>query len=148
VRLLAVASLAGASGCGGTATVTGTVSYQGQPVTHGSVTFRSADGAARSAPILADGSYTVEGVHTGEVKVGIISRDPDKGRSTSKKNGKSSTPIKMGQKSVPPGKKGDEQKKSPVPGWFPLPHNYENPETSGLGCTVGAGRSEYKIVLK
>src|SRR5262245_2949554 len=72
--------LAGACGCADTATVTGKVSYRGRPVTYGSVIFLSADKTARSGVIGPDGTYTVEGVHPGQAKVGVISRDPSKGR--------------------------------------------------------------------
>ena len=73
--------LAGAGGCGNTATVAGKVTYQGRPVIHGSVIFLSADKTARSAAIQPDGSYTVKSVPAGKVAIGVISRDPSKGRS-------------------------------------------------------------------
>ena len=136
-HLLAAILLAGTCGCGRTATVTGTVAFRGKPVIYGSVTFQSADRTTQSAPILSDGSYTVEGVHPGEVRIGVISRDPSKGR-----------PALQGEKSAPPGKKGAAPKNATVPGWFALPRKYENPETSGLDCTVGAGQNEHKIDLE
>ena len=77
--------LAGVGGCGRTAKVTGKVSYQGRPVTYGSVIFIDGTKAAgRMGVIGADGSYTVEGVTPGNVEIGVISRDPSKGRSGAK----------------------------------------------------------------
>src|SRR5438045_892164 len=80
--LLCASLLVSACGCGGTATVSGKVSYQGRPVTYGSVIFLGDDNKARSGVIEPDGSYTVEKVFPGEALVGVISHDPSKGRST------------------------------------------------------------------
>jgi hypothetical protein len=126
VRLVAAALLAGACGCARTATVTGKVTYQGRPVTHGSVVFRSADKTARSGVIGPDGSYTVQGVHPGEVKVAVLSRDPSKAR----------------------GKRTPEERAEAKKSWFPLPRKFEDPETSGVGYTVEAGTVRCDIDLK
>jgi hypothetical protein len=32
--------------------------------------------------------------------------------------------------------------------WFPLPLKYEDPETSGLSCTLSSGRASHDIDLK
>ncbi len=134
--LLLMALLVGASGCGRSATVTGKVTYQGRPVTHGSVVFLASDRTARSGVIEADGTYKVEGVRAGLVKIGVISSDPSKGRSA----GRASQTAAKG-KEAPTGKatSGD---------WFPLPRTLENPETSGLSYTVGSGSVKYDIELK
>ena len=79
--LLLSVLLAAVGGCSKRATVTGTVTYQGRPVTYGSVIFLNADNTARSGAIAADGHYTIEGVPLGTVKIAVISRDPSKGRS-------------------------------------------------------------------
>ena len=57
------------------------MTYQGRPVIHGSVIFLTADKTARSAAIEPDGSYAVEDVPPGVVKIGVVSRDPSRGRS-------------------------------------------------------------------
>lgn len=56
------------------AEVAGTVTYKGEPVTVGTVLFQPPGGAAVSAPLESDGSYTLKGV-VGLNKVIIISRD-------------------------------------------------------------------------
>ena len=127
-HLLIPILLAGVCGCGNTAKVTGKVTYQGRPVCHGSVTFLSTDKTARSGIIEADGSYAVEGVPSGSVKIGVISRAPSKGHS-----------LVRGGKRVRPKK---------IEGWFPLPPKFESPESSGLNCTVGSGRVGYNLDLK
>ena len=81
-RLLLPLLLAGVCGCGRTATITGKVTCQGRPVRYGSVTFLSADKTVPSCAIESDGSYTIEGVPTGVVQVGVASPDPSRGRST------------------------------------------------------------------
>jgi hypothetical protein len=133
-RWLAVGLLLSACGCGRTATVSGKVTYQGRPVTYGSVTFLGPDQTAHSGVIGHDGNYTVAGVYPGEVKIGVISHDPSKGRS-----------VLRGDKPARPGKNGT---KPGTEGWYPLPHKFEDPEASGVGCVVSAGRVTYHIELR
>jgi len=125
-----------ACGCGNTATVTGKVTYKGRPVTYGSVIFLSADRTARSGVIEPDGSYAVEGVSPGGVKIAVISHDPSRGRSVKSEH------------SPRPGKKRASAPKTTFNGWFPLPPRFEDPESSGLVCTVGSGQVSYDIDLK
>jgi hypothetical protein len=120
--------LAGVCGCGHRATVTGKVTYQGRPVRHGTVILLGGDKMARAGVVQPDGSYLVEGVPPGSVKIGVISGDPSKGRS----------PMRDGKR-VRPGR---------IEGWFPLPSKFEAPETSGLSCTVDSGHVNHDIELK
>ena len=69
------------AGCGRSANVTGKVTYQARSVCYGTVILVSADKKVRSGVIEPDGSYTVEGVPLGDVKIAVISHDPAKGRS-------------------------------------------------------------------
>jgi len=129
--------LAVAGGCSKTATVTGKVTYQGRPVTYGSVIFLNADNTARSGVIAADGSYRVENVLPGTVKIAVISHDPAKGRS-----------VVRGRKSTPTAKTTGASPSVPAGGWFPLPPRFESPTSSGLGCDVSAGPSGHDIEMK
>ena len=135
-RLLLLVLLAGLCGCGKAATVAGKVTYQGRPVIHGAVTFLSADKTARSAAIGPDGSYTIEHVPPGVVKIGVISRDPSRGRT-----------AVAGQTAVRRQNRG-RSARPPMPGWFPLPVQFEDPGTSGLSCEVGSGQVHHDIDLK
>jgi hypothetical protein len=110
-------------GCGGKATVSGKVSYQGRTVTYGSVLILGSDKKTRFGVIQPDGSYTVEGVTPGAVKIGVISRDPAKPASK-----------------VPASARA-------TPTWFPLPPKFEDPATSGIVGTVGSGRVKHDIEL-
>ena len=129
------------SGCGGnTATLNGKVTYRGRAVTSGSVIVVNADGTAESGVIQSDGSYTVEHVKLGPVKVGVLSPDPAHARSilTPEENR-----AKTGHKSTKKAAAG----KAAAGGWFPLPHNFGNPESSGLGCDVTESRAHYDIEM-
>lgn len=131
--LVLLACLPALAGCADTATVKGRVRFQGRAVVHGSVTFVCADQTARSAVIQPDGTYTVEGVRPGEVRIAVTSRDPAKGRST-----RFGEPARHG-------KQGVAAARAAAKGWFPLPASLEDPDKSGLRCTVSAGRTTHDI---
>jgi hypothetical protein len=132
--LLLVLSL---TGCGKSTTASGTVTFRGKPVVYGSVTFVGADKVAHSGVIAADGVYTVENLLPGTFSVEVISRDPSHGRSILHPQ----QPASSG--GAKPGGKGAK-----VPGWFALPPQYESAATSGINCTLGAGKVKYDIELK
>jgi hypothetical protein len=125
-----------ACGCSRTATVTGKVTYQGRPVVHGFVTFLSAQETARSGVIQPDGSYTVENVPLGRMRITVFSRNPAKGRSTVRVE----QPAETGDKKAGSGK-------PTVAGWFPLPPKFEAVATSGLTCTVDARTMRHDLEL-
>jgi hypothetical protein len=138
VRALAAALLVSACGCGKPGgTVNGRISYRGHPVTYGSVILVSADGTSHSGSIKPDGSYTVNRVPPGAVKIGVVGRDPAKRR----------TVLEGGQR-LSRADKGAAAKKHPDEIWFPLPRKLEDPETSGLSCNVTPGRVDHIIDLK
>src|SRR4051812_44690714 len=74
---LAALLVLGVSGCGGTATVSGKVTYNGRPVTSGTVVFMDADGRpSPPAYIQADGTYSASNVPVGAVRVAIDNPPP------------------------------------------------------------------------
>ncbi len=75
VTLVALAGLLLVStGCGNSASVSGKVTYNGQPVKVGSITFLPADGQGPSAGgVITDGAYQIEGMTPGEKNVEIKS---------------------------------------------------------------------------
>jgi hypothetical protein len=84
----AVALLA-APGCGGSGTkVTGTVTYNGQPVEDGYITFYPSDGkAAPAGGDVKGGKFTVYNVAVGNNRVEVASRNkPIEGGSSESKN--------------------------------------------------------------
>ena len=122
-----------ACGCARTGTVSGKVTYKGRAVTYGSVIMVSPDKTARSTFIEADGSYTVQDVHPGVVNIAVISPDPARARTVIQKNDSGLT--------------GKAAAEAAAKRWFGLPHQFADPETSGLTCTIGRGRVQHDIDL-
>ena len=61
------------AGCGSSTAVTGSVSYEGQPVESGSITFLPADGQGPSAgAAISGGQYRVDEIAPGEKIVQIV----------------------------------------------------------------------------
>jgi hypothetical protein len=120
--LLALASL----GCGSPhtkdkASVTGKVTLAGQPLPSGSITFLGADNWKQVAAIGPDGSYRMEYVPFGEMKIGIHSGP-----------------------GLWPGMRAERRKGG---GHVRIPARYQNPQTSGLTYTVTAdGEQDSKPV--
>src|SRR4051794_25666415 len=75
---LSLALLAALAGCGppGKADVSGKVTHQGKPVICGVVTIRGSDNIDMPGTIQTDGSYTVQGVTSGVVKIAVVSPNP------------------------------------------------------------------------
>jgi hypothetical protein len=149
VWLLLTLLLVAVAGCHRSATVTGKVTYGDRPVVYGSVIFFGSDRAAHSGVIAPDGSYTIEGIPPGQVRIAVISHDPSKGRS-----------VLRGHKPAPPNRQPPSRQTASTSrqppngpaastsGWFPLPTNYESPMSSDLSCTLVAGRGTHDIELK
>ena len=106
-------ALAGAVGCGGPLTVTGTVKYNSKPLTRGQISFVGADGKSASGTINADGTYVVIGVPRGEVKVSVTSYHVE---------GEDKFGLRP-LKTAPPMKSA-------------IPKKYNDPATSGLRYTI------------
>ena len=121
-------------GAGGAATVSGRVTYRGQPVRVGTVLIEGRDGIARTAAIT-DGTYAVPGVPVGPCRVAVLSPLPAQA-------GAGQLPDKDKQG---PGRPAG--RRSPPPGWVKLPERYGDPEKSGLGCDVGRGTTTYDVEL-
>jgi hypothetical protein len=119
-----------AVGCQGRGDVSGKVTYQGKAVPFGTVLIEASDGTACQGNIEQDGTYTVQGVITGEARVAVNSPNP-----------KGITLIYK-----------DPNKKPPpypdVPGWFSIPSKYETTAGSGLTVTVRSGSNTFDIELK
>ena len=143
MRLLAAVLLAGLSGCARTVDVDGTVTYRGKPVISGSVIFVGPDHATHTGIIEPDGTYCVEGVPPGPVKVAVVSHDPAKGRT-----------VQAGDKILHRTGRGKRQSRGaanrppgPAKGWFPLPPQLADAETSGLAWLVPTGHGTFPIEL-
>jgi hypothetical protein len=127
-------------GCGGgKANVTGKVTHQGKTVLWGTVIMQGPDGIPMTGTIQPDGTYIVQGVASGKVLIGVVSRDPG---------------VLAGSKSPRLVDKGERNGAgvSPAPviarsQWFQLPQKYEDPLQSGLNAKIGSGSVNYDITL-
>lgn len=123
-----LALVLGLSGCDGgekgkpTATVSGTVTFNGQPVKVGLVNFESDPPGNAAQGELKDGKFSVNGpVFLGKYKVTI---GPPRG----------APPI--------PGQT------APIPDMKDVPKKYESPRTSDLTAEVKKGSNDLKFELK
>jgi hypothetical protein len=124
-----------AVGCGsGSGTVNGKVTYKGQPLTMGTVTFMGTTGNPATAPINPDGTYKAVKVPLGQVKVGVaVPNTPAVPR------GRTMDPSKFGGAKPPP-----EDGPKPVV----IPTKYSSPDTSELSYDVKKGDQTIDIDLK
>ena len=140
LRLLLLAGLvvAAAGGCGGgTGDLRGKVTFNGKPVTSGTVQVFLPDGSTRTSAIAPDGSYAVNDVPTGAVRIGVSSPNP-----------------KQRYDDLIAFAKTEEQKKKAVPpdsatvkSWVGLPDAAAQPESSGLSATIKPGDNHQDLAL-
>lgn len=155
--ILGLFAVAGLSGCSGSTSVSGKVTYDGKPVVWGSVSLVDASGAYHQGSIGLDGTYKIDNVPVGPVKIGVTSPKPAEEQAGGK-GGKGAGGG--GGKGAGGGKGGgalgeDPREKflreqggtpaAPPPAppsgaWFALPEKYRDPMTSGLNGTVTAGQ--------
>jgi hypothetical protein len=125
LALLAVTAV----GCGSSAgTVTGKVTFQGEPITIGTIAFIGPTGKVVSATIR-DGAYTASDVETGLATVTVTSHEP--------------SPMMH-----PP--TGPDPSAPPPPPlkYVPIPDRYSNAKRSGVTYTVRPGKQTYDVALK
>lgn len=131
-------TLAG-SGCGaGTGDVKGKVFQKQKPVVFGTVLIVGKDGLPRFGPINEDGSYLVEEVPVGPVRIGVNSPDP-------------TTPLfnKDDEKKGRPRPPEDQKRLAALKKkWSPLPSSYGDVTTSDLTLEVHRGENAHDIELK
>jgi hypothetical protein len=126
---LAIALAFATVGCGGgnEATVEGIVTFDGQPLNRGTVSFiPEAGGAGAMATIAPDGTFeartgSTAGLQPGEYTITVQARED----------------------SVMPAKGA-----LPMPGELITPKKYGSASTSGLRATINAGDNELKLELR
>jgi hypothetical protein len=133
VLLVAVA----AGGCGRkTAVVRGKVTYEGKPLTMGSVILVDEGGRfSARGPIQPDGTYEIANAPTGKVKMGVSNPPPV--------GAKGGQPL-IGPKDDPETKQAAELAAK----YVPSPDTYMDPEKSGLVHEVPADGATINIDLK
>lgn len=145
------------TGCADDApTVRGRVTVNGKPVVWGSVTLVDARGGYHQAVLDLNGTFAINGVPAGAVKVAVVSDNPasqSAGRGAVSPRGVAG---KAGGEVQDPREAlgfrqdaGREPPKPPAGAWFPIPERYGDPHSSGLTGEVRRGReSELNIDLR
>jgi hypothetical protein len=122
-----------ACGCGGRAAkLSGHVTYKGQPVGGGSVSFYPKTGGGYSAIIAPDGTYTTTDLPPGEMAV-AIETESAKGKEITEQTG-------GGGHKAPMSPRPGAGEGAPRGGQYvKIPDKYKNQETSGLSVTLTSG---------
>jgi hypothetical protein len=132
--ILAIAGCSGANDC----TLAGKVTYQGKPVICGTVIVVGADGIRQTGRIDSDGTYFVEKLVAGPVKISVESPAPENPADRPAR-----PPRPEGPAERPPDYKPPDRAK-----WVRLPGQYADPDQSGLTTTVSSGKNPFDIPLK
>lgn len=146
VLVLVFASLS--MGCGSRGTVSGKVYYRGKLLTTGTVTFVPQAGGevgARTARISADGSYRVDKVPVGPVKIAVISYSGP--AATLPRSRVSDMRSAEPPKGAPPEMKDILPRKQTTAD-ASVPQQYADPDKSGVTYTVKSGAQEFDIEIK
>jgi hypothetical protein len=125
LALLAAAALAGCHSSNKPLTITGTVTYKGQPLTSGIVRFFFGTDRQSMATIEPDGSFAATDVPPGPVKV-TVEPDPQAAKHRSMGGGAN----------------------EPAPKPVTIPPKYADPKTSGLEYTITAGTNKLEVKLE
>jgi hypothetical protein len=130
------------SGCGKkTGTVTGTVTYQGKTLNGGTVGFVHSNGTdVATAPIQADGKYTIGKIPVGTCKITVSTPTPI---SVPGAGGRMMDASKMGGSTGGKAKVGGETDASIIK----VPDKYGQTESSGLSFDVKQGPNTHDIKL-
>ncbi len=127
-----------AAGCSGptTGVLRGQVTYDGQPLSTGTITVACEDGRVASGNIRKDGTYNIPNAPAGPVHLSVAVPPP--------------APVfaaigKEGAK-IPDAKELKEMQQAQAK-YVPLPPRYQDAKTSGLNTTVEPGEQTYDIAL-
>jgi hypothetical protein len=147
---LLMALLVAGCGGGGKGNIHGQVSFKGQPLPEGQITFFGQSGKEQVFHSqIKDGAYRVEGVPAGPVKITV--------RTFNRSNIPQTAPPSFGKDKdkIPdllkgfPVKLPEPGEKPPAPGkYVPIPERYVDPEKSGLEYTVIRGDQEKNLELQ
>jgi len=134
------------AGCGrGKGDVTGEVTYKGDPLPYGRITFLSEAGRHDTVSgLIIRGKYKIEGCPTGPVKISIESLSPPSKEQLEK--AKKQPSLGEGEPMSPEVLK--ELSADPPLKYVKIPSKYGNPETSGETYTVEKGSQSHNIALK
>ena len=147
VSLFLALSAVGCGGRGGLAEVSGTVTFHGQKLNTGTVTFQSAEKPyATSGQIQPDGTYKIADAPVGPVKIGVKTLNF---AAMNARPGMKAAGANVPQETKPPeGMAPPGGAAMPAPSKaIVIPDRWANPEDSGLTYTVTAGSQVHDITL-
>jgi len=136
-----------ASGCLGSksnapAKISGAITYNGKPVTGGSISFLPETGPGYSAVIDDQGTYAITDMPIGDMTVSI---ETDSAKA--KQQARPYTDGGAGHKqTMSPSQENADT--APKIVYVKIPAKYNNPKTSGLSVDVKAGRQVHNFELK
>ena len=132
--------------------VHGQVKYQGKVVSQGSVVMVGDNRKPIVGRIETDGTYCVPGVPAGVVRIAVLSPRPGGAlnslrRGPVNEKGPASFVSKIRAQTIQKDATGMTAK-AERSRWFPLPKEYEDPDTSGLTTEIHRGDNTFDIELR
>jgi hypothetical protein len=138
--LLALVLSLSVAGCGaGKGSVSGKVYYKDAPLKGGTVTFLAPDKQSYLAEIQEDGSYLIDKLPNGEVKI-IVETESLKPPSANVLKNKPPADATGAYK--PPDYAARAKR------FVPIPERYSDPDQSGLKYTVTRGKQNFDIKME
>ena len=137
-RAFALVFVLVAAGCSESVSVSGTVTYQGKPLSYGTVVLVDSAGLPHSGQVDKSGNYSISGVKPGPVQIAVSSPRPPGMPNTGSKG-------KIGRDAEPP---ADDKKPIAEPppadpaviaGWTAIPDDYGDPAKSKLTADAKSG---------
>jgi hypothetical protein len=129
------------------ARISGSLTYNGQPIKSGVMQLYTPDGVAYAAQISSDGTYSATDIPTGEliITVETESTKPAKTYKGTEAAGRMQQMKQVGRR--PGGGDGGGTAEPPPVHYIKIPAMYSNPKTSPLTVDVKAGRQVHNIEL-
>jgi len=142
----------GGTGSGNAARVSGTLSYNGQPIKGGVMAFHSSDGVVYPAMLSPDGTYSANDIGTGEMVVTVDTESLNPTRNAANAPKGQIAEARMAA-SVAYNKRGDGPAGGNQPtaqsagSYTKIPAKYANAKTSTYTVTLKPGRQVVNIDL-
>jgi|SRR5579884_79280 len=137
-------------GCSREGTVSGTVSYKGERLNRGTVTFFPEKGSGTYQSVIGnDGTYSISKLPPGPAKVAVsvpaagIPPGVIRGRAADKIE----KALKKGEAGGDKAAGGDKPAEPKSKSGSPIPDKYANPDKSGLSLEVTGGKQVFDIKL-
>jgi hypothetical protein len=126
------------------AKVSGSISYNGQPIKGGSLAFVTADGVSYGGSIASDGTYSATDLPVGEMVV-VVDTEGNNPAKKGAQGGDAGRRNAVQQQQPPPGMGGAPE---PSTYYIKIPSKYSNAKTSPLAIKLSAGRNVHNLELK